>query len=72
MTNHCPIYDSTFLELNVDFFKNFRIGGRYWWVLDRGAIGKIVNDKSDTKWEEFEEKHADRSYSRWSQWLDKL
>ena len=49
MTNHCPIYDSTFLELNVDFFKNFRIGGRYWWVLDRGAIGKIVNDKSDTK-----------------------
>ena len=25
--------------------RNFRIGGRYWWVTDRGAIGKIENDK---------------------------
>ena len=27
------------------FFNNFRIGGRYWWIPDRGSIGKIGNDK---------------------------
>ena len=44
MSNHCPIYESTFYS-SVDFFNNFRIVGRYWWIPNRGAIGKIGNDK---------------------------
>ena len=35
----------TILEQSVEFFENFRIGQRYWWVPDRRAIGKIRNDK---------------------------
>ena len=45
MTNHCPIYESTSLEQSVIFFENFKIGWRYWWVPDRGAIDKIGNEK---------------------------
>ena len=43
--SHCSIYESTFLKQSVEFFEDFRIGGRYWWVPDRRAIGEIGNDK---------------------------
>ena len=45
MSNHCPIYESTFLEQSVGFLKNFSISRRYRWVPNRGAVGKIVNNK---------------------------
>ena len=44
----------------AEFFENFRIDGRYWLVPDKGTIGKNKEwQQSNTKWEEFEEKHAE-------------
>ena len=60
MTNYCPIYEITFLKQSVDFFVE-DIGG----TRDRGAIGKIGNDKKVIRIENrFEETHADRCFSR--------
>ena len=34
-----------FLSKMLGFLKNFSISGRYKWVPNRGAVGKIGNDK---------------------------
>ena len=71
MSNNCPIYESTFLDKVLGFLENFSISKRYRWVPNKGAERKIGND-NDTKWEEYEAKHAYRSYGRWFQWFDEL
>ena len=45
MSNHCSIYESTFWSKVLGLLKNFIISRRYGWVPNRGAVGKIGNDK---------------------------